>query len=202
MKLTGIERSLREGCRVHAFRSGGGLRVVRIERDGELKGYGEHPQVEDALSHADEDFLAGGRKYGDVYGVTKPHYWTGSSTPTSQLDQWLLSGHTFDVWREGDDVVFQLKGWVDVITPEEIIEKVKRTGKSEVWENRGYTYRIYRDTLGGQLCTVREVISGPREPKGDVRSSMYEATKTGRGRYFWDALDSAFDADEVEIDSV
>jgi hypothetical protein len=41
MKLAGIEKALAEGCKVHAFCSGGGLRVVRIEKNGKLKGYGD-----------------------------------------------------------------------------------------------------------------------------------------------------------------
>lgn len=109
MNLPGLEQALRDGCKVHAFRSGGGLRVIRITtKDGQLKGYGEHPQVEDALSHANEDFLAGGRPYQEVYGGSKPNYLTGSSEPTSPLDDWLLHGHTFDAWYDGVRVFFKL----------------------------------------------------------------------------------------------
>ena len=44
MRLIGINKALKEGGRLHAFLSGSGLRVVRIEKNGKLKGYGEHPQ--------------------------------------------------------------------------------------------------------------------------------------------------------------
>lgn len=111
MELTGIEQALRYGCRLHAFRSGAGLRVVRIEKDGDLVGYGEHPHASDALSHANEDILAGGRPYDEVYGCLKPHYLTGSSSANDELDLWLLQGHTFDVRCEGNEFVFELKGF-------------------------------------------------------------------------------------------
>ena len=93
VNLTGITDKLAGGAELRAFCSVGGLRVVRIEREGTLLGYGEHPSLEDALSHANEDILAGHREYKEVYGESKPHYLTGSSTPTSLADQWVLSGN-------------------------------------------------------------------------------------------------------------
>ncbi len=143
MKFTGIEQALKDGCKICAFRSGGGLRVVSIKKDDESKGYGEHPQLEDALSHAQEDFLVGHKPYKEVYGVTKPHYITGSSTPTGPLDEWILRGHTFDVWQDGDEIIFQL------------------------------------NALNGKLK---------------------EITKTGRGKYFAEAMNNALDADEIETE--
>lgn len=112
MELHGIEQALKGGCRLHAFRSGGGLRVVRIEEAGTLKGYGEHPHVSEALIHANDDAVAGGREYSQVYGGAKPLYLTGSSVPESGLDDWLMHGNTFDAYSEADEFVFELKGFM------------------------------------------------------------------------------------------
>ena len=61
--LDHLQQALRNGAKLHAFLSGGGLRVVRLEKGGKLLGYGEHPYIEEALRHADEDTEAGGRPY-------------------------------------------------------------------------------------------------------------------------------------------
>ena len=53
-ELPGIHQALRDGCRLRAFMSGGGLRVIRLEKRKQLKAYGEFPHVEEALQHADE----------------------------------------------------------------------------------------------------------------------------------------------------
>ena len=57
-----LQEALKNGANLHAFLSGGGLRVVRIEKMNketgkkELLSYGEHPYFSGALVHADEDF--------------------------------------------------------------------------------------------------------------------------------------------------
>ena len=88
-----------------------------IKKAGWATAYGEHPSVEPALEHAAEDFKAGGRSYGEVYGKLHPHYWTGSATPSSPLDEWILGGSTFDAWEDGDQLVVELKGYDDDINP-------------------------------------------------------------------------------------
>jgi hypothetical protein len=112
MKLTNIEQALREGCKVRAFLSGGGLRVIRIEdATQQLKGYGEHPHVEGALQRADNDYAAGGRPYGEVHGGSEPHYLTGSPIPSGELDAWVRAGNTFNAVTEGDGFGFVLDGY-------------------------------------------------------------------------------------------
>lgn len=200
MKLTGIEQALRDGCRLHAFRSGGGLRVVRLEKDGKLRAYGEHPQVEDALSHSNEDFNAGGRPYDQVYGGSKPNYLTGSDKPTSNLDLWLLQGRTFDAWQDDTNVVFQLKGLVEVKTPQAIIDRVLETHRSEVWKHRGYTYTTSRSHFpSGDPCTSTKVVKDPGVNIDDSDCWMYHITKTGLGIDFAEAMKNALVADEVEV---
>lgn len=91
-----IDKALRDGCRVRGFRSGGGLRVIRVEdAAGQLKGYGEHPNVLEALTHADEDYAAGKRPYEEVYGKLYLHYLTGTTEVDSMLDGVLLRGGKF-----------------------------------------------------------------------------------------------------------
>ena len=51
-----LENALRGDGKMHAFLSGGGLRVVRIEVRGDLVAYGEHPVVSDALRICADDF--------------------------------------------------------------------------------------------------------------------------------------------------
>lgn len=130
MKLTNIEKALREGCKVRAFLSGGGLRVIRIEdADEELRGYGEHPHAELALQHADDDYAAGGREYSSVYGGTKPHYLTGTRTTLGELDDWVRGGSTFYAMTKDDGFVFVLGGY------DENINEITKTGHgATLWE--------------------------------------------------------------------
>ncbi len=191
MKLNGISKALEEGCRLHAFRSGGGLRVVRLEKDGKLKGYGEHPHIDDALSHADEDFLAGGRPYQEVYGegAPKPHYLTGSREVTGDLDNWILQGNTFDAHQDNGNIVVELKGHMQTKIPDNISKRVLATGNTETWEHRGYTYRISRSSFPGnrETCVRSEVI---KSPKGRDSSDcwIYEVTKTGKAKDLSEAI--------------
>src|SRR3989344_9530066 len=111
--LVGLGQALAEGSKIHGFLSGGGLRVVIVKSKQKLRGYGEHPSVDEALIHANEDFLAGGRPYKEVYGKVHTHYLTGSRDTTSPLDAWLRQGNTFDAYRVGENqIVVDLKGLV------------------------------------------------------------------------------------------
>ncbi|HLC81324.1 MAG TPA: hypothetical protein VJH68_01585 [Candidatus Nanoarchaeia archaeon] len=101
--LNGIDQALQDRKILRAFRSGGGLRVVRIEdsRDGPLRGYGEDPNLMPALHDASDDYLAGGREYSEVYDKLKPHYLTGTTQAEDRLDLWVLQGHK--LWAERKD---------------------------------------------------------------------------------------------------
>ncbi len=197
--LTGIEKALQEGSNIHSFLSGGGLRVVRIEQDGVLKGYGEHPSVDHALRHADEDFLAGGRDYNAVYGGKHLHYLTGSTDATSPLDGWLRQGRTFDAYVKDGEVVFELHGYGKTETPREIIEQVDKTGQQVTWKNRGYTYETSASRFpSGEPCHSTSIIEKP-EGRNGADPWMYKIVKTGTGKDLTEALESAFKAREVEI---
>lgn len=197
-ELLGIKNALKEGCRIHAFRSGGGLRVVRIEKDGKLLGYGEHPHIEDALLYANEDFLAGGRPYNEVYGKSQPHFLTGSSSPTSDLDLWILSGGTFDAWQKDTKISFQFEKLCITRIPKEIIEEVIKTGNSTTWEHRGFVREITRTTFpNGAFCAESRVIKNKNTDNLQRQSEFYDIAKTGEGINFFEAMNSAFKAEEV-----
>ncbi len=199
MKLKGIEKALNKGCKIHAFRSGGGLRVVRIEKDDVLKGYGEHPEIEEAIAHANEDYLKGGRPYKKVYGKSKTHYLTGSGRASSALDEWILRGNTFDVWKDGENIVFQLKGLTVVHIPEEIKERVQNSGKSEKWEHRGFTYVVSPHKFDTGLPGIGCEVIHPTDKKEKAKSLIYDITKTGSSNNFYDAMSNALQAEEVEV---
>jgi len=197
VKLEGIHEALRAGCRLHAFLSGGGLRVVRLEgKRGVLKGYGEHPAIEDALSHADEDYRAGGRPYDEVYGGTKPHYLTGSSTPTGPLDAWVQQGQTFDARQDGAEVVVEMRGWEHTAWPENAVERVKVEGSIEWSTPRGFTYRATPIRFAnGEIGASGEVV---KAPPGKRDPWFYRVVKTGRGPCLMAAVDSALTAEADE----
>lgn len=131
---TTLSARLQAGQRLHAFMSGGGLRVVNLHSDTmELLeknlrgGYGEHPYIYDALEYAEEDAAAGGREYQEVYGEGKLHlhYLTGDSNPSGGLDAWVRCGRSFDVVFENGNFVFRAKYLKDRKTPQWVVEALK-----------------------------------------------------------------------------
>ena len=102
MKYDSIDEALKDGFTIHAFRSGGGLRVLSMKRpetvgekfgiSDEKKFYAEGATLNDAMRILKDDVKAGGRKYKDVYGVLEEHYLTGSYSDKDELDNWVASG--------------------------------------------------------------------------------------------------------------
>lgn len=202
--LSGIELALNQGHRLHGFRSGGGLRVIRLELEGRLTGYGEHPSADEALVHVDEDFLAGGRDYHEVYGKLYPHYLTGGRKITSPLDGWLLQGHTVDAYRTDEGTVrVELTGLTETRPLQEVLDQAKTLRKPIEWMDRGYTYETrYNPHLfanGGEGFSTR-IISEPEGKNEHSASWMYYRTKIGEGNNFNEALDRAFEAPDREIE--
>ena len=110
VKFAGIQKALDDGLQVRAFRSGGGLRVVRIEKHNapesnrNLKAYGEHPNFREACMLASLDYLAGGN-------TAETHYLTGSSQPEDNLDAWLLVGHKLVAKKQNEKIRFEAKDY-------------------------------------------------------------------------------------------
>jgi hypothetical protein len=192
-----IHKTLCDGGKMHAFLSGGGLRVVRIDKDKTEMGYGESPNIEEALAYLEEDCLAGGRDYHKVYGKIHPHYLTGSCSTTSNLDAWIRQGRTFDCWQEGEEIVLQLHGINFFEFPEWIYEAIKKRPVINWKDKRGFVIQFKGDDgfIPGSITT--KAIRAPKEKElGDYHSWYF--TKTGRGPNFWKAFLAAFEAEEIE----
>lgn len=188
-----IQIAMAIGAKLHGFRSGGGLRVIRVEMSGRLIGYGEHPSADEALRHADEDVLAGGRPYKEVYGGKYEHYLTGSSEVTSALDAVLLRGGTCDAWAEFGLVVFEATFTEEVKFPEDVLRDVY-AGATRRWsDGEGYEFeftpmRFPNGEMGAQVTTLK------RPDGADSFNDTYrKRTRRGLGKTFAEALLAAFE---------
>lgn len=216
--MTIIETALRDGKgRMHAFLSGGGLRVVRIDEPpptgipsghvartnnqrGKMLGYGEHPHVHEALRILADDLRAGCRPYGEVYGTEETHYFTGASTPHDELDAWIRKGSTFDARHEDGRFVFELTGLEEARTPPETIDRVANQSETIRWtDERGVT-RVAtpsRFPNGEPCCCVR--VEAKPEGMTHHRTDMWYAQRTGIGVTLAEAIRTAFAAPKVEL---
>jgi hypothetical protein len=130
-----FNEAIRAGASLHVFRSGGGLRVARLEQGpgrGELLGYGEHLHAEGAIHHAAVDYRAKGREYGAVYGLKIPNYWTGSAEANDAFDEVILRGDKVDARAEGGQIVVEIRGHGRLKSPAGYREReVVRVGRGE-----------------------------------------------------------------------
>jgi len=218
-KFEVIEGALRKGGVMHAFMSGGGLRVMRIEkgRHGKLLGYGEHPYADEALRHVAEDFAAGGRPYDKVYGTCNfdnpkkskkgiyDMYLTGASAPDGQLDAWIRKGSTFDARYVDGQYEVDLRGWGEMRTPKDVIDRVTKTGKSETFKDeRGNEYEasFMRFPGNGEPgCSTKPINVNPKYTGNKQhRLWMWHTSQIGRADTLKEAFDLAFKATPVETD--
>lgn len=197
----GMAAALNEGCRLHVFQSGGGLRVARLEKDGVLKGYGEHPYIETALKHVAEDYLAGQRPYKEVYGGLYDHYLTGSAEASSDLDRQILRGRTLDAWRESGFVVCEIRGLAETPTPKKLEKAVMRDGKPRRFKHRGFEYEVSPFTFprNGSKGISASVVGG-RKPRNGADAWMFHVVQTGRGNSLAAAVKAALKTEEVETE--
>lgn len=186
-----LERALRQGCRLHAFMSGDGTRVVRLEkRDGLLAGYGEGRRVSEAAMMAAENFKS---------GKTRDLVHTEARHPDGELDAWIRRGHTFDAWSLGHtDYAFQLRGLeFEKIAPS--VVKRWTAGDRFSWTSpRGVTWigGPVKFGNGDQGCTYNIVA----KPHGMSRqqAEMYYAQRTGYSIRLEFAIERALQAELVE----
>jgi hypothetical protein len=197
-----LEDALRKGNMIHAFLSGGGLRVIRIEksRHGALLGYGEHPVVDEALRHAAEDFAAGGRPYEKVYGskALYPHYLTGQSAPEGPLDTWVRQGNTFDVRFRLDSFEVDLRGWGKRDVPVSVQNRAMKGEVVEWDDDRGCRFQTgpFQFANGDTGCSTR-VLSKP-SAMPEHRVWMWHAKQVGLATSLMEAFDLALKATPVE----
>lgn len=190
-----LEAALRGKARLRCFRSGGGLRVIRVEKGAGLVGYGEAPTFAPALGLAEDDVAAGGRPYGDVYGKLVPHYMTGAyPDATDPLDEWVFAGNGLAVAFERGRFVARLKAMRFVEAPDAVAAEAWATQSPVSWEARGMRY-LATPYEGGMLrmCCVDRG-DGTRNP------DWFHAVRTGEGAGIAEALAAALDAPEVEQD--
>lgn len=206
-----IEKALLSGHKLHTFRSGGGLQVVRIDAKSVLKGYGEHPHINEALRHAGEDFAAGGRPYADVYGKIdwdNPEkskqglysmYLTGTHEINGKLDEWVKQ-NTLRARGFHKQIEIELRGWGELVTPQDIVERCTKNKEIVEWEDtRGCKFISHPSIFPGDRspgCSTSLQSCPPNMPKNAVW--IWETKQTGRGASFADALNAAFIA-KVEI---
>ena len=159
-----IQASLKAGNAMYIFRSGGGLRVVRVEQGkkrGELLGYGEYCNVGPALEIADLDLV---KKKHKKYTT---EYLTGSMSCTSKLDEWICCGHETNFKFENNRFYFFAELSVDVRSPEWINEKVLKDGKAIDWELRGIKYRTEKSMFpSGEPCLQSTCLTYPTGSNG------------------------------------
>ncbi len=200
LELSHIEDALSKGCKLRAFLSGGGLRVVRIEdKDGELKGYGEHPYIEDALAHANIDASYGHRPYEEVYGKELPHYLTENTSPISSLDAWVCKGNKFCITKVDGTYIFDLLSYQSFETPDNIRDLAIANSTRVEWSDRGFRYCAEPSNfLNGEQTISTSVISQTPNAKG-THPFMWQIKKTGCAPVLWDALEAAWSADPVEL---
>jgi hypothetical protein len=207
-----LDDALRTGGRMSAFRTGGGLRVVRVEqpetapkpakstRDPEPIAYGEHPHIDEALRIAADDFRAGGRRYKDVYGPIEGHYWTGDSCPNSDIDAYILCGDSLAAHYLDGVFTCVIRSTAAYQTPEDIAARAM-AGETITWTDpRGFTRvatpsRFPNGDLG---CTVR--VTGRPEAAHYLRDHRWPVTRTGQAASFIEALRAAVAAPEIEVD--
>jgi len=199
-----LARAFGAGLHFYAFRSGGGLRVLSLgkEEKSQEAGYGEAANVLDALQYLCDDYEAGRRPYNEVYGGSQPHYLTGSSSPDSDLDKWILKGATVRA-KQNDDatITVELRGWEHIEFPDDIIKAVIADGKPRPYINRSYEFLVKPYTFpgNGEAGVICPLVGG-RKPPNNSNPTMWESTKTGSGSTFFDAVDNAFKAESVELE--
>lgn len=182
-----VEEAIRGGATLHAFSSGGGLRVFRVEagskspgkRGNKLLAYGEHPYAEIALRHTEEDCQAGGRKYDDVYGKGKSytHYLTGASEPNGVIDRYLRIGRSFDIYfkrRGKGSFVFSSTYLYDRPWPRNAAHLVLTTWTPYTWTANGVTYEMSPFVFpgNGEKSTSLRVLSNTNQKRS--RGCMFD----------------------------
>jgi hypothetical protein len=166
---------------VKCFRSGGGL-VVMDARDenGETIGYSESPFFHEALRILEDDILAGGREYKEVYGPLEPHYFTGSfhETPFQAVND--LGNQAYKLYFQftGEEIKAVQEGYISHhkdLCRDEVLEK-----GSLQYEFRGVTFEAYASGDGIAIKTIHD----PENKSSCFFHNIWETS----GNKFWNVL--------------
>lgn len=198
-----IEKALKDGATMTCFRSGGGLRVVCIDKKGKngkdkLIAYGEHPHIENALLHAEEDLRDGFLEYKKKYdGKHHTHYLTGSMSQSSPLDGMILASTTAKITYNLDKKKFEAQFhnvYKRYEMPFEVRKQVEADHVVVCWSDnvRKISYRSSPSERGGiNTSCISE--NNKRDP------FMYKCTKTGYSKSLKKSIKEAIDATEIEV---
>lgn len=197
--MKNIEAALKKGAKLHAFRSGGGLRVVSI--DTVKGGYGEHSHFKTAMKHADRNLfeqLDYKHQYNSETGKYKQYY-TGSAEAEDAIDEWILKGNTIDITFVNDTKCFvvELVGYKHQSVPRDIHEEVLQNDIPKVWSDRGFTFMSTK-TSGIEKGVTTEILEAPTDRKADAW--IYKIKKTGIANSLKQAIKIALTATEIEIE--
>lgn len=200
----GLDLALKRGCRIACFREVYNKHycIVRIEKNGKLRGYGEAISAENALERAAKSYL---KK--DTSNILKKKY-RFKKSPT-ELSSWIWerNNNSFSVVMQNGEIVFKMAGVLKEKTPEEIMDRVLKTGISEAHTNsRGYVifterFEVFRN--GKPRVGVNSgCIQGPsHDPEHKRLWYQYYGVKIGKGRDFKSAMLAALSAPIIETDT-
>lgn len=197
-----IERGLREGMKLRAWRSGGGLMVVRVEHDdhkeGISDGYGEHPYLKDAIEHAEVCMKKGGLTYEEMYNgenAMYTHYLTGTYDANTPIERAIHRGGYLRAKYVDGKYLAAIENWEreNPGKPKEEMKKLE-VGEYIEWESRGFKFRTTcKDTYGGSYST--EVLHKPNE---DDDPFSWHSRRVGEGSTLFEAAANAIVAERVE----
>lgn len=104
----------------------------------------------------------GHREYSDVYGKIYPHYLTGTTDVSSNIDRWLLQGRSFDIRNlHHDNSPYEFEStFTHEIDSRKYFKELEQSGKFKLEvELDGIVYKFYK-TLSGASAQVVENHSG------------------------------------------
>lgn len=139
MNYSNLEKYLKENsdAYLHAFRSGSGLRVLRVDKPNSKKAifYGEGPDLDYALNMLIDN--VNGKKQSEVR-----QYLTGSFADESdKLDFRLAQGESFDIKFIDGYFNMKIDFYVRRNTPKQIREKVLQTMQPVTFEMYNHEFQ-------------------------------------------------------------
>ena len=184
MQHKNIDEALRDGLSIRCFRSGGGLRVFRMERGTDLVYYGESCDMPEALKVLQRNIEGGGKSYEETYGdgKTEVHYLTGGYPAKNDLvDQWVFQGYGFKADFFEGRVRLALKNeFVADLAPDAVQDRVFQ-GETIRWkyvgDQREYVSSPWRfsNDKGEVACSTNCVVGNDHRNHA-VTHFIYAAT--------------------------
>ncbi|MBI4016996.1 MAG: hypothetical protein HY363_04875 [Candidatus Aenigmarchaeota archaeon] len=141
---------MKAGCEITGFEASCNVRVVSIKKEGAAKAYGEGATIDSALWIANKDYLRRGGRTKRSWICEEPCIF-GSPDASNLLDKWIHNSGQFRVYRTGEQIFAELKGFGGTEVPEDVVERIKITGKPVSWKDyRGFVYKAIPYTYAGR----------------------------------------------------